>query len=112
MPTVSNPEHRAQGTAARRAWNKLKHRQPNTDYPLEAKARLVCWAHISNPNAVLHTMAVRREPDGHLWVTYLQVSKSGETVRSMSRVATTAELERWFQHYPADRKLLVMKAVA
>ena len=112
MPTVTNQQHRELGVAARKAWAKVKGRQPATDYPLECKGqRLVGWTHITAPIAVLHTMHVVMVGDLPT-VTYMQVRHDGATVRSMTRPAKMADLERWFHTYPDDRKTMYGKIAA
>lgn len=106
MPAVSSPTLRTLGESARRAWKKLKQPVPTAEYLVKVRNQpLICWTNIGGVHATLNTMHVHRENDS-LRATYLQVSKHGETVRSMSRSASIAELERWFNHYPEDRKML------
>lgn len=103
---VSNPEHRALGLAARKAFNKVK-RQPNVEYVMTVRGtKIICWANTGAPGAMLNIMGVAPSTDAGLHVTYLQVRKDGVTLRSMVRHANVSELERWFRHFPEDRALL------
>ena len=108
---VSNPEHRAIGTAARKTFNKGR-KQPGYEYVMTVRGvRLICWTNTGAPGAMLNVMFVQPVADG-MQVTYLQVTKDSITHRGMTRHASPAELERWFAHFPDDRKLLSQQKVS
>jgi hypothetical protein len=112
MPTVTNPALQKLAASARRAWKKSK-REPNVEYAIEVNGRrIIAWTHISAPSAVLHTMSVQSPNDGLLYVTHLQVRHDGHAVRSITRPALNAELEKWFRFWPDDRQLLKSEVFA